>query len=88
MASERKAQKTLRVFHKPPQGEIAPQVEVGTVDLVLAVDTLPGGVAQVASEEVGLVESRGTPVISTVRELAVVSNHYPDRELAELSVFR
>ena len=60
---------------------MAPQVEVGTVDLVLAVDALPGGVAQVASEE-------GTPVISTVRELAVVSNPYPDRELAELSVFR
>ena len=67
---------------------MALQVEVGTVDLVLAVDALPGGVAQVASEEVGLVESRGTPVISTVRELAVVSNPYLDRELAELSVFR
>ena len=32
-------------------------------------------------------ESLLTPVISTVRELAVVSNPYPDRELAELSVF-
>ena len=55
---------------------MAPQVEVGTVDLVLAVDALPGGVALVASE-----------IISTVRELAVVSNHYPDRELAKLLVF-
>ena len=60
-----------------PPGEMALQVEVGTVDLVLAVDALPRGVALVASE-----------VISTIREVAVVSNHYPDRERAKLSVVR